>query len=300
MTSAFFSPLPSPVSAPAPRLTPRSGWTPLPSPETKMANSVLTAPTLPAFPSLPASNGSHPPAPVSRTGHPIFHSASSAVPDFTDADLFEALNPFFQETLGSSGFGRDSGIDEILEPMLRATIRRALAEYSPASRPFQGPGSMDRLVWHLQALFTSRTYEDVVFEKTHRFQVEEVFLVDASSLALVSYASCDPARHGSPKRVTNTVHRLSMQLRHDDGSLRDSFELPDQRNAVCCQGQHVILVAIVRGHVNDLLLTDIEFSLKRIEDRFREKFQEPGSALLRTLQPFLEDCLLIQAPASAA
>lgn len=258
--------------------------------------------SLPAFPSPSASEPTttHAPFPSFPASPAPFQSVSDPFPDFTDADLFEALNPFFQETLRNSGFGRESGIDEFLEPMLRATIRRALAEYSPASRPFQGPGSMDRLVWHLQALFTSRTYEDVVFERTHRFQVEEVFLVDAATLALVSYASCDPARHSSPKRVTNTVHRLTMQLRHEDGTLRDSFELPDQRNAVCCQGKHVILVAIVRGQLNDLLLSDIEFALKRIEDRFREKFQQPGSALLRTLQPFLEDCLLIQAPASAA
>jgi hypothetical protein len=231
---------------------------------------------------------------------PVFQAVSDPLPDFTDEDLFEALGPLVEGALRGSGFGRDGGIDTLLEPMLRATIRRALAEYSPASRPFQGPGSMDRLVWHMQALFTSRTYEDVVFEKTHRFQVEEVFLVDAASLALVSYASCDPARHGSPKRVVNTVHRLTMQMRHEDGSLRDSFELPDLRNAVCCQGEHVILVAVVRGQLNELLLSDIEFSLRRIEERFHEKFREPGSALLQTLQPFLEDCLLIQAPASAA
>ena len=53
--------------------------------------------------------------------------------------------------------------------MLRATIRRALAEYSPATRPFHPPGSVDRFLWRLQALFTSRSYEDILFEKTHRF-----------------------------------------------------------------------------------------------------------------------------------
>ncbi len=292
--SAAFPPLPSPASGyPIPSVTP-PGWSPIPASSKSVPTPFQSTPSIPAFPS-PSTQAITRPARSSP-----FLSTSPSLPDYTDADLFEALGPFVQETLRGIEFGRDSGVDAALEPMLRATIRRALAEYSPASRPFQGPGSMDRLVWHIQALFTSRTYEDVVFEKTHRFQVEEVFLVDASSLALVSYASCDPARHGSPKRVTNTVHRLTMQVRHDDGSLRESFELPDQRNAVCCQGEHVILIATVRGQLNDLLLSDIEFSLKRIEDRFREKFQEPGSALLRTLQPYLEDCLLIQAPASAA
>src|SRR5690606_1838642 len=116
-------------------------------------------PPLPAFPSPTAAAPTTTPAPFpSFPASPSsFHPIAEPLPDFTDADLFEALTPLFQETLRNSGFGRDSGIDQFLEPMLRATIRRALAEYSPASRPFQGPGSIDRLVWHLQALFTSRT-----------------------------------------------------------------------------------------------------------------------------------------------
>ena len=230
------------------------------------------------------------PAPVLETNEP----------DFTDNDLREAFSPIVEEAVRKAVYAKENGIDTYLEPMLRATIRRALAEYSPAARPFHAPAAFDRFVWHLQALFTSRTYEDILFEKTHRFQVEEVFLLDAASLALVSFASCDPARHSSAKRVQSTVLRLAMQLREEDGKLVETFELADQRNAISRAGRFVVLMAVVRGRPNDLVLADLEFALRRIEDRFREQFQQQGSALLDTLQPFLEDCLLIQAPASAA
>lgn len=155
-------------------------------------------------------------------------------------------------------------------------------------------------MWHLQALFTSSTYEEILFEKTHRFQVEEVFLVDATSLALVSYASSEPARHSSAKRVASTVHRLAMQMRDHEGTTREFFELPDQRNAITRSGRHVILIAVVRGRPSELVLADIEFALRRIEGRFQAQFQQVGSPLLHILQPFLEDCLLIRSPASAA
>jgi hypothetical protein len=59
-------------------------------------------------------------------------------------------------------------------------------------------------------------------------------------------------------------------------------------------------MALVRGRPGELVSVDLEFALKRIEDHFRDQFQQQGSALLHELQPFLEDCLLIQAPASAA
>ncbi len=224
-----------------------------------------------------------------------------AVPDFSDEELTQAFAPIVQAAVRRAIYESDgSKIDALLEPMLRATVRRALAEYSPASRPFQPPGFMDRTVWRLQALFSSRSYEDVLFEKTHRFQVDEVFLFDVETLALISFASCDPARHSTAKRVEGAAHRIALQIRDEAGAIRQSFEQPDGRNVIAELGQHVLLVAVVKGRPNELILADLAFSLHRIEDHFRERFEQAGSALMHALQPFLEDCLLIQAPASAA
>jgi hypothetical protein len=224
----------------------------------------------------------------------------SSEPDFTDDDLRQAFGPIMETAVRNAVYAKENGIDTYLEPMLRATIRRALAEYSPASRPFQAPGAFDRFIWHVQALFTSRTYEDIFFEKTRRFQVEEVFLLDASTLAMVSFASCDPARHSSARRISGTAQRLALQLKDEAGEVRPTFELSDHRRVISRKGRHVILMALVRGQPGELVYSDLEFALRRIEDHFREQFQEDGSSLLYALQPFLEDCPLIQAPASAA
>jgi hypothetical protein len=221
--------------------------------------------------------------------------------DYSDDDLAEALGPIMRDAVRKAVIENEGPrIDAFLEPMLRATVRRALAEYSPASRPFQAPGFLDRTVWRMQALFSSRSFEDILFEKTHRFQVDEVFLLDAKSLALISFASCDPARHSSAKRVDGAAQRIALQIRDEEGSLRRSFEQADGRNVIAEEGEHAILVAVVRGTPNELILADLGFSLRRIEDHFRERFEQAGSALMHALQPFLEDCLLIQAPASAA
>lgn len=221
-------------------------------------------------------------------------------PDFTDDDLREAFGPIVEQAVRRAVYAKENGIDTYLEPMLRATIRRALAEYAPAGRPFQAPGVIDRFFWHVRALFTSGTYEDIFFEQTRRFQVEEVFLLDAATLALVSFASCDPARHASVRRVTPTAQRLATQVRDPSGQFHPAFEISASHRAIARRGRHVILVAIVRGRPGELVLADLEFALRRIEDHFRDQFAQEGSALLHELQPYLEDCLLIQAPASAA
>ena len=319
MMTAALSPLPSPSPGLAARIVTSQSWSMLPSPFSReKAPAFPATASLPAWPSGPAPAAPAfpaswppplsilpspaPPEPVHQQESPPPPPATAANPpaDFTDDDLREAFGPIVEHAVRKAVYAKENGIDTYLEPMLRATIRRALAEYAPAARPFRAPHAYDRFIWHLQALFTSRTYEDIIFEKTHRFQVEEVFLVDAASLALVSFASCDPARHASAKRVSNTVQRIALQLRDEAGKIRESFELADHRHAISRAGRFVILVAVVRGQPSELILADLEFALRRVEDRFREQFQQEGSPLLLALQPFLEDCLLIQSPASAA
>ncbi|MCP5534558.1 MAG: hypothetical protein H7A48_15415 [Akkermansiaceae bacterium] len=222
------------------------------------------------------------------------------LPDFTDEDLREAFGPIVEGAVRKAVYAKENGIDTYLEPMLRATIRRALAEHTPSARPFHSPGTFDRFLWHMKALFTSRTYEEIVFEKTRRFQVEEVFLFDVDSLALVSFASSDPARHASVRRVSGSAQRIATMLRGPEGMFRPSFEVADRRKVIARQGRHVVLAAILRGSPGELVNSDLEYALRRIEDLFRDQFEASGSALLHELQPFLEECLLIQAPATAA
>ena len=312
--SPDFTPLPNLEQKLAPPAAKSPAWSRLPSPvSSEVPSHPLLSSSLPPLfiedtakpPVIQPTWHSPVPSAASSTTEPGNHSTAvtqsgAAEVEFTDADLIEAFAPIFEHAVHNVVYTKENVIDTYLEPMLRATIRRALAESTPGSRPFHPPGAIDRFIWHLQALFTSRTYEDIFFEKTHRFQIGEVFLVDAASLALVSFASCDPARHSSPRRVESSVQRLALQLRDESGKLRASFELPDQRHVITRAGRFVTLMAVVRGHPSELVVADLEFALRRIEDRFRDQFEQKGSALLYTLQPFLEECLLIQAPASAA
>jgi len=259
--------------------------------------AVQTVPPLAAIPAAahPTGAAHAPQASPARAG------IAESPRDFTDQDLREALAPIFPASgeIGGGQFALPS-TDPMLEPLVRAAVRRALAEFSPSPRPFAAPGTAARINWRLQALFTSRTYEEILFEKTHRFQVCEVFLLDVRSLALVSFASSNPARHASVRRVEGTAHRLATQLRNAEGLIRARLELPDERTAVSSVGRALILLAVIRGQPNELLATDLEFALRRIESRFRERLAPGGPPLLHELQPFLEDCLLIQSPAGHA
>jgi hypothetical protein len=218
--------------------------------------------------------------------------------DYTDADLLAVFRPLVQDAVQHSLFAPGGGMDTYLEPMLRATIRRALAEHSPHQVPFQEPGFLDRFAWRVRALFSSRTYEEIFFEKTKRFRVEEVFLLEKINLAMISYASSDPARHATAKRVIGTARRLADGALDKEGTIRLFFDLPEGRHAVVREGKESLLVAVVLGTPQDGLRVDLDYTLRRIEERFGARMANPEDPLLLSIQPHLEDCLLIIAPSS--
>lgn len=242
------------------------------------------------------------PSPAKREAAPLpaLQSVASApraaaddAPDFTDDDLRAALQPL----VGSLGTGLNFHDDASFEAVLRATFRRALAEHQGG--PFHEPGFPHRLLWRTQALFTSRSYDEVLSEKIRRFHVEEVHLLDRDRLSLVSYASCDPVRHANPRRVGSFARQLALRVKDESGAVQLGFELGEGRRTFIRPGEFCLLVAVVRGEINDLLKSDLDFALRRIESRFREPFLQ-GQPLLKELQPLLEECLLIHSPAAPA
>ena len=213
------------------------------------------------------------------------------MPDFTDADLTAALLPLVAGAASAPSFQDDPAFESIL----RATFRRALSEHQ--SGPFQDPDFAHRMLWRFQALFSSRSYDEVVADKIRRFHVEEVYLLDRDKLSLVSYASSDPVRHAHPRKVGSFARQLALRVKDESGALQIGFELGEGRRTFVRPGHFCYLVAVVRGEINDLVKSDLDFALRRIENRYRTPFVQ-GHPLLKELQPMLEECLLIHSPAA--
>lgn len=227
------------------------------------------------------------PAPAPRILPPVPRN------DFTDVDLLEALLPLLAAAPSNASLPDSAAFESIL----RSSFRRALSEHS--SGPFQDPDLLHRSLWRLKALFSSRSYEEVVYEKLRRFRVDEVHLLDRRKLSMISFASSDPVRHSDARRVDTMARRLAATIKDDSGALAIAGKIPDGRGFFVREGRYAYLVAVVRGEPDELVKADLEFCLKRIETRFRIPF-ERGAPLLREIQPFLEDCLMIHSPAAPA
>ena len=210
-------------------------------------------------------------------------------PDYTDADLAEALQPLMA---GGNAVPAPFASEEF-EATLRCAFRRALAEHT--SGPFDQPAFVQRCLWRFDALLSSRSYEEILYQKTRRFRMEEIYLFDLDRLSMISFASIDPSRHSSARKISPAAQRIAAKIRDHSGAISLDFAAGDGRRAMIRMGRWSIMAALVRGEPDALVRNDLDYALRRIETRFGHDF-EAEFPLLLEIQPLLEECLLIHSP----
>lgn len=220
-------------------------------------------------------------------------------PEYTDEDLRDALSPMIGQSVDKFLYTPNHGVHTYLEPMLRSTVRRAIAEQMDDISPFQDVTGWDKFSWKMRALFSSRSYEDVVFDYTQRYQVEEVYLLRRHTRSLISYASNNPSRHVQVKKVQGTVKKIASKYDKNakNGEAEPALEWEDDRQLIIRRGDHCTLIAIIHGSSNAILKSDLDYALRQAEERFGQSLEEENDIHLQILQPLLEGCLLIKAPA---
>ena len=225
-------------------------------------------------------------------------TSGSKPSQFTDKDLQDALRPLIEPSIDHFLYAPKHSIHGYLEPMLRSTVRRAIAEQMTEASPFRDISGWDKFAWKLRALMSSRTYDDVLFDQTRRYQVEEVFLLRPQTRSLISYASHNPARHAKSAKVEGTVRKIATKAANIAINEGCMIKWEDDRQLVIRPGKHTILAAIVHGSPNAVLQSDLDYVLSQVEDRLGKALEDNHEVHLRILQPMLECCLLIQSLAS--
>ncbi|MBT8044236.1 MAG: hypothetical protein KJO79_04735, partial [Verrucomicrobiae bacterium] len=216
---------------------------------------------------------------------------------YTDKDLREALRPIIEPTVDQFLYTPNQSIHSYLEPMLRSTVRRAIAEQMEDASPFRGVSGWDKFTWKMRALLTSRTYDDIVFDQTKRYQVEEVYLLRPKTRSLISYASHNPAKHANPNKVKGVVKKIAARTAEKDQSHDGILPWENNRHLMIRKGNHSVIAAVIHGTANAILKSDLDYTLRQAEDRFGKTLETESDIHLQVLQPLLEGCLLIQSPA---
>jgi hypothetical protein len=298
--TATFSPFPTISTATVPAAEDRPSLPGLPPlPAAGMA-AISAPPVLPTMPSKASLFSSRPSAPSveetesSRTVAPVLPVEDS--PDFTDEDLAAVLVPAMEQSLQQTLHQSGSCMDTHWEPWLRSTIRRALAEQRSLQDAVEEPGLFQRFCWRIGAFFRDRSYEQMLWENTKRFRVEEVYLLERGSGALLSHAGIDEPGASPSKRMAEKARHLAESLYDAEGTIRLQFRQPRGRKAEVRVGRHAVLIAVVLGEFPEALRVDLDYCLRRVEERFGARFCDRDESLARVVQTYLEECLLIAMP----
>lgn len=290
-------------------------FSPFPEMSASVASAVGDRPSLPSLPPLPAAGVASLPAAATLPTLPSKPSLFSArhaalspakivspavftdeLPDFTDEDLTAALAPAMEQSLQQTLHQSGSCMDTHWEPWLRSTIRRALAEQRSLEDAVEEPGVFDRMCWRIGAFLRGGSYEQMLWENTKRFRVEEVYLLERGSGAFLSHAGIDELGYAPSRRVMETARQLAQSLHDDEGTIRLQFRQPRGRKAEVRVGRHAVLIAVVLGEFPESMRVDLDYCLRRIEERFSARFADRDEALARVVQTYLEECLLIAMP----
>jgi len=257
----------------------------------------LTVPPLGGAPSAPppeADRSTSAPMPVPAEHMPPRQKQALPPTDplpsqYTDADLAAALAPLVSAPIQTSA----NAFPEDFEAALRSAMRRTLSQHTGS--PFDQPDFLQRTVWRFDALLSSRTYDEVVQQKTGRFRIEELFLFECDRLTMISFASVEPSRHVSPKKVHLTADRIADLAREQGQPAPTSFPFKKGLQVLVRQLGELVLAAVVRGAPDRLVDADLDYALRRIETLYGKEIAS-GAPLLKEIQPTLEECLLIHAP----
>jgi hypothetical protein len=254
-------------------------------------------PTMPAKTSFfstqtaaPAIAGKAESAPVAP------HFSAEESPEFTDADWTAALMPAMEQSLQQTLHQSGSCMDTHWEPWLRSTIRRALAEQRSLQDAVEEPGVFQRFCWRIGAFFSDRSYEQMLWETTKRFRVEEVYLLERTGGALLSHAGIHGQGSVSRRGIAENARQLAKSLYDDEGTIRLQFRHARGRKAEVRVGRHAVLIAVVLGEFPEALRVDLDYCLRRVEERFGARFADHDESLARVVQAYLEECLLIAMP----
>lgn len=285
-------------TASMPHITPRSVLPPLPAfwqPGNSVDGDLFAMPD--SFASVPRESRMDSPfvpriEPVTPTVKP--HSAET---DYTDQDLVAALSPLLEDSLKQVLNRSDSLMETHWEPWLRMTMRRVLAEHRSLGEPIAEAGWLARLCWRFSAHLSGREYEEFLSEKHQQFRVEQVFLLSHEEGHMLAHACLDESRWGNSTAVLAQAEQLAEMMRDADGTLRLQFRLAEGRRAELRVGRAACLIVITMGIFPDSLHADLDFTLRRIEERFGARFPVRNAALAAKIKPMLTDCLYMADPA---
>jgi outer membrane protein OmpA-like peptidoglycan-associated protein len=203
-----------------------------------------------------------------------------------------------------------NALAQSLFPVIGPMIRKAINEsfkvlLQQINTSLENVLSFQRLTWRIQALYSGRSYSEIVITNTFVYRVEQVFLIHRESGLLIHHTHIEGIEIGDSDAVSAMFTAIQDFIRDsfsaDKKEELDSVEVGNYTVWIE-RAPYVVLACVIRGIAPLSLRKNMSQLLEKMHGNYGElleKFEGDNTELQHCL-PLLENTLQSEVKASAA
>ena len=220
-----------------------------------------------------------------------------------DKVSYSDLMPIVESALKDSIKSDPKTLAAILFPIMMPAIRKAVAEdlkimIDSLNATLENSFSPKRIGWRFKAMFSGRSYAEIVLSNAYVFRVKQVFLIHKQSGILLNEASDDQ------DAVTKDADMVSSMLSAIKDFVQDSFDV-EQKNELDTikvgqfniwieQGPDAIIAAIVEGNAPSGFRTILKETIEKthLKQSYELEHFKGDVEIFKKSDPYLQSCII--------
>jgi OOP family OmpA-OmpF porin len=215
----------------------------------------------------------------------------------------EDIAPLIEKAIHESIRKDPQGLADILYPVMGPAIRKAVSEdikrmLENVNTVLENSFSLKRLGWRLQAVFSGKSYAEIVLSHAFVYRVRQVFLIHRKT-GLLLYDVSDTSQG-----IAQDADMVSAMLTAIKDFVDDSLNIDTQEGHLNTiqmgeytiwieQGPHAIIAAIIEGRAPEDLKLILKEALEGIHVNFIKELEtfDGDTHVFRKTDRFLRMCM---------
>ncbi|MDY0086112.1 MAG: hypothetical protein RBR84_09365 [Bacteroidales bacterium] len=212
------------------------------------------------------------------------------------------LLPFFEDMIQESIEKNPQRLANLLFPIMGPAIRKAVSEdlkrlIDSLNQGLESGLSPKHLKWRFQALFSSKSYVEIMLSHAYLYQVKHVFLIHRDTALLLHHEKAEHVLDIEADMIASMLSAITDfakdSFHSDEQDAVDSIKIGDT-NLWVEQGPHAIIAAVVEGNPPPDLRIELKEALEAVHYNHRPELLnfEGETEIFEHTSKFLKPCLI--------
>ena len=222
--------------------------------------------------------------------------------------LGDALMPIIEQAIFASVQNNPKALADALFPIMGPAIRKSIADtfrslIESLNRTLEKQFSPERIKWRLQAMFSSKSYAEIVLLKGLSFEVKHVFLIHGETGLLISDFSTGEENLDSADMISSMLKAVQDFVKDSFGGVADPDSHLDtiklhELNVWIEEGPFATLAVVFEGNAPESKRVVFKETLEKIHKKFGTLLKDfnGDTSAFSMVTPYLKACAIEQKP----